>query len=257
MPEGYPLINLGAWNDDPIVIQAIKEKIDAQLERAWNAVKLVQAACRSGWLAHGCVQSRSLQASRLSDRFRFFPARDRYAGRVAPQQDITKLVVEGTTAGADSSRILVSSGSVRLHLGNRYGCLVGVLGHAQGAIPTLIFKWWLPDPTLLPLAAGMVVVGHNWPVYYGFQGGTGISAVWAGCWSSTGWGAWSPTSWDWPAICVIRQMPLISFGRLAGLMVPWIWIRPHAAGRSDLCPDGDGPDLLGFDAPGMAARSFV
>jgi hypothetical protein len=25
------LINLGAWNDDPIVIQAIKEKIDAQL----------------------------------------------------------------------------------------------------------------------------------------------------------------------------------------------------------------------------------
>ena len=30
--EWFPLINLGAWNDDPIVIQAIKEKIDAQLE---------------------------------------------------------------------------------------------------------------------------------------------------------------------------------------------------------------------------------
>jgi hypothetical protein len=27
----YPLINLGAWNDDPIVIQAIKEKIDQQM----------------------------------------------------------------------------------------------------------------------------------------------------------------------------------------------------------------------------------
>ncbi|MFC2065281.1 hypothetical protein ACFLXB_09330 [Chloroflexota bacterium] len=27
-PEGFPIINLGAWNDDPIVIQAIKEKID-------------------------------------------------------------------------------------------------------------------------------------------------------------------------------------------------------------------------------------
>lgn len=33
VPEGFPLINLGAWNDDPIVIQAIKEKIDAQLYR--------------------------------------------------------------------------------------------------------------------------------------------------------------------------------------------------------------------------------
>jgi protoheme ferro-lyase len=27
-PEGFPVINLGAWNDDPIVIRAIKEKID-------------------------------------------------------------------------------------------------------------------------------------------------------------------------------------------------------------------------------------
>ena len=27
-PDGFPVINLGAWNDDPLVIQAIKEKID-------------------------------------------------------------------------------------------------------------------------------------------------------------------------------------------------------------------------------------
>ncbi|MBN1937471.1 MAG: ferrochelatase [Anaerolineae bacterium] len=31
VPKELPLINLGAWNDDPIVIQAIKEKIDAQM----------------------------------------------------------------------------------------------------------------------------------------------------------------------------------------------------------------------------------
>jgi len=29
LPKGFPIINLGAWNDDPLVIQAIKEKIDA------------------------------------------------------------------------------------------------------------------------------------------------------------------------------------------------------------------------------------
>jgi sirohydrochlorin ferrochelatase len=29
VPDGYPLINLGAWNDDPLVIRAIKLKIDA------------------------------------------------------------------------------------------------------------------------------------------------------------------------------------------------------------------------------------
>ena len=31
-PEGFPIINLGAWNDDPIVIQAIKEKIDPLMD---------------------------------------------------------------------------------------------------------------------------------------------------------------------------------------------------------------------------------
>ena len=31
VPEGLPLVNLGAWNDDPLVIQAIREKIDAQM----------------------------------------------------------------------------------------------------------------------------------------------------------------------------------------------------------------------------------
>jgi len=31
VPDGVPLINLGAWNDDPIAIRAIKEKIDAQM----------------------------------------------------------------------------------------------------------------------------------------------------------------------------------------------------------------------------------
>jgi hypothetical protein len=29
VPEELPIINLGAWNNDPVVIQAIREKIDA------------------------------------------------------------------------------------------------------------------------------------------------------------------------------------------------------------------------------------
>jgi protoheme ferro-lyase len=29
VPAGFPLLNMGAWNNDPLVIQAIKEKIDA------------------------------------------------------------------------------------------------------------------------------------------------------------------------------------------------------------------------------------
>jgi sirohydrochlorin ferrochelatase len=32
LPEDFPVINLGAWNNDPIVIRAIKEKIDPFME---------------------------------------------------------------------------------------------------------------------------------------------------------------------------------------------------------------------------------
>jgi sirohydrochlorin ferrochelatase len=32
IPDGFPVVNLGAWNDDPIVIGAIKEKIDLLLD---------------------------------------------------------------------------------------------------------------------------------------------------------------------------------------------------------------------------------
>lgn len=35
VPDGFPMINLGAWNADPDVIQAIKEKIDAELVSPW------------------------------------------------------------------------------------------------------------------------------------------------------------------------------------------------------------------------------
>ena len=29
LPEGVEVVNLGAWDDDPLVIQAIKEQLEA------------------------------------------------------------------------------------------------------------------------------------------------------------------------------------------------------------------------------------
>jgi hypothetical protein len=34
LSKGFPLINLGAWNDDPLVIRAIKERIDTKREES-------------------------------------------------------------------------------------------------------------------------------------------------------------------------------------------------------------------------------
>jgi sirohydrochlorin ferrochelatase len=36
VPVGFPMVNLGAWNDDPLVIQAIKERVDDQMASKSN-----------------------------------------------------------------------------------------------------------------------------------------------------------------------------------------------------------------------------
>ena len=139
----------------------------------------------------------------------------------APQQDISKIVVEGVDGEGRFESDAVSATSVRLHLGPAYGCLAGILDILKAAIPALVFKLWMPDTPYYLLAAGMAVVGHNWPVYYRFHGGRGISPsmggmlvvdwpglslrtfwAWSATWSSgirssppeSGWGSWSPGS---------------------------------------------------------------
>jgi len=143
--------------------------------------------------------------------------------RVAPQQDITKLVVEGVDGGGRFESDSVSSGSVRLHLGNRYGCLVGVLDILKGAIPTLILKWWLPDQPYHLLAAGMVVVGHNWPLYYGFKGGRGVSPSLGAMLVIDPLGVVVTNILGLASDLFIR-LPLLSSGVWLELMVPWTWI---------------------------------
>ena len=67
-----------------------------------------------------------------------------------------------------------------MHLGARYGCLVGILDILKAAIPSLVFKLWMPDAPYYLLAAALAVVGHNWPIYYRFQGGSGLSPSYGG-----------------------------------------------------------------------------
>ena len=145
------------------------------------------------------------------------------ARRVAPQQDITKLVIEGMDGNGRFESDSVSSGSARMHLGDKYGCLVSVLDILKGTIPTLVFKWWMPDHPYYLLAAGMVVVGHNWPIYYRFQGGRGISPTLGAVLVIDWLGAIVTNILGLLSDFLIR-MPLISSGVWLGLMVPWTWI---------------------------------
>jgi glycerol-3-phosphate acyltransferase PlsY len=118
---------------------------------------------------------------------------------------------------------IVSATSVRKALGPRYGCLVSMMDMAKVAIPTLAFRLWLPDEPYFYIVATAGIIGHDYPVYYRFQGGHGESPLLGG-------------------LLVIDPIALVgttilgfAIGFLAGsilvvrwagflLLVPWLWL---------------------------------
>ena len=146
------------------------------------------------------------------------------ARQFAPEQDITKIEVEVPDSEEKFESDAISATSVRLHLGPRYGCLVGTLDILKATIPALAFKLWQPDTPYYLLAAAMAAVGHNWPIYYRFKGGRGISPIMGGM-LVVDWLGVIVTNLLGLASDLIIKSTLLSSGVWLILMIPWLWLR--------------------------------
>jgi glycerol-3-phosphate acyltransferase PlsY len=62
------------------------------------------------------------------------------------------------------------------------GALVFILDVAKGFIPTWLALNYAPQGAewIVPLTAGLAVVGHCWPVFAGFRGGMGLATAGGG-----------------------------------------------------------------------------
>lgn len=142
-----------------------------------------------------------------------------------PGEDITRTAFQVPGTDETFEMTSVSATSMSMRKGPRYGCTTGILDMLKVTIPTLVFRLLYPDETayfLIAAAAG--VVGHNFPIYYGFKGGRGITAVWGGLFVI-----------DWLAIPITNVLGMIlglaakdvllaySGGLL--LLIPWFWLR--------------------------------
>ncbi len=144
----------------------------------------------------------------------------------APEQDISRIEIEVPDSQAKFESHAISATSVRLHLGPKYGCLTSVLDILKATAPALAFKLWQPDAPYYLFAAGMAAVGHNWPIYYRFRGGRGMSPILGGM-----------LVVDWLGVVItnllgllsdlVIQSTLVSSGVWLLLMIPWIWFRFH------------------------------
>jgi len=111
-------------------------------------------------------------------------------------KDITdhEIPVDGTD---ESYKVLsIGANSVSSLLGARVGTIVSIFDILKVFLPTLFFKLSYPEqPALHLIAATFGLIGHIWPIYYRFHGGSGFTAIMGGLLSSS-----HPSlvfSWGW------------------------------------------------------------
>lgn len=143
---------------------------------------------------------------------------------VAPDADISLIREPVPNSDQVFETDSVSATAVRVHVGTRYGCLTAVLDMLKVALPTLAFKLWFPETPYFLLVAAMGVVGHDWPLFFRFQGGRGESPILGGL-----------IVIDLLGLVVTNLLGFV-VGALAGnililrwaglvLLIPWMWLR--------------------------------
>jgi glycerol-3-phosphate acyltransferase PlsY len=138
-------------------------------------------------------------------------------------QDI-QLQVPGTQAAFRSNA--VSASFVNTQLGPRFGCLTSLLDMGKIGIPTLLLKFYFPESTLYLIFAAFCTLGHIWPLYYGFQGGRGMSTILIAL-AIVDWQGVLVSFSISLAVGIFRKDFYIGNKLSILLLIPWLWFRTH------------------------------
>jgi glycerol-3-phosphate acyltransferase PlsY len=120
----------------------------------------------------------------------------------------------------------IGANSASSLLGPKAGMLVGILDILKMSCPTLFFKLYFPaHPAYALIAAVAGMIGHIWPVYYRFHGGSGFSAIIGGL-LAIDWLAVlvAPVAGLLLGMLVLRNMIVATLGWI-WLLIPWFWCR--------------------------------
>jgi len=71
----------------------------------------------------------------------------------------------------------VGATNVMIAFGPKWGILVSCLDALKALVPTLALRLIFPEDSYHLVVAVAVLIGHLWPVWYGFSGGGGNSSI--------------------------------------------------------------------------------
>jgi len=141
-------------------------------------------------------------------------------------KDVTEFEVAVDGTDEKYKAIAVGGNTASTVLGAKGGMTVGILDILKVVLPTLAFKLIYPEqPAYMLIAAVGGVIGHIWPVYYRFHGGSGFSAIMGGLliidWLAV---VISPIAGLLLGMLVFRNMIVATLSWL-WLLIPWFWWR--------------------------------
>jgi len=146
---------------------------------------------------------------------------------VAPDEKIKdiEVPVEGTDMSYKVTTFGATAASMR-H-GPKVGCSIGFADMVKVAVPVLVFRLLFPEDPYIYIAAAAGMLGHNWPVYYKFRGGRGISAYYGGIFVIDWLGALSTMIAGMLFGFFIVRDFFVAY--MAGLwfIIPWAWFTTH------------------------------
>jgi glycerol-3-phosphate acyltransferase PlsY len=145
----------------------------------------------------------------------------------APDEDITqtKLNLEGSDTPFEAN--IVSATTVSIHLGSRYGFITMLLDMFKIIIPVLAIKYFYPDNQYFLITAVAGMAGHIWPVYYGFQGGRGILAVYGSLFAIDWIGVFVTSISGMLFGLVVLRDVIAAYIVGVVFIIPWLWFRTH------------------------------
>jgi acyl-phosphate glycerol 3-phosphate acyltransferase len=145
--------------------------------------------------------------------------------RPAARLDQLKAEISGT---GQSFRLSgMGASNIGRVVGKKASAVISLLDVLKVAGPVLALKLLYPG-TYYPLLASLGgIIGHDWPVYYGFKGGRGMTGTYGSLlvidWLGTLAAALTGMLLG---VFIIRNLMVFYFGSL-WLMLPWFWFRNH------------------------------
>ncbi|MCW4052930.1 MAG: glycerol-3-phosphate acyltransferase [Candidatus Bathyarchaeota archaeon] len=96
---------------------------------------------------------------------------------VLPGEDLecSTVLIDGTNESFSFRS--VSATTMRARAGAKYGIIASILDMSKAAIPITIVLICLGSQAYAYLVSAVVILGHDFPIYYRFRGGRGVSCL--------------------------------------------------------------------------------